>query len=84
MQIKEKPRVTGLCEGNPPVTIEFPSYRASNAENASIWWRHHGLIELAYMQGTILGSNLYAECILAQASPLYNDISKSTSRKASL
>ena len=33
--------VTGLCEGNPSVTGEFSSQRASNAENASIWWRHH-------------------------------------------
>ena len=32
--------VTGLCEGNPPVTGGFPSQRASNAENDSIWWRH--------------------------------------------
>ena len=37
-----KLRVTGLCEGNSPVTSEFPAQRASNAENASIWWRHHG------------------------------------------
>ena len=36
-----KLRVTGLCEGNSPVTGEFPSQRASNAENISIWWRHH-------------------------------------------
>ena len=34
-------RVTGLCEGNPPVTSWLPSQRASNAENVSIWWRHH-------------------------------------------
>ena len=34
-------RVTGLCEGNSPVTGEFPTQRASNAENVSIWWRHH-------------------------------------------
>ena len=34
-------RVTGLCEGNPPVTGEFPSQRASNTGNVSIWWRHH-------------------------------------------
>ena len=34
-------RVTGLCEGNSPVTGEFPAQRASNTENASIWWRHH-------------------------------------------
>ena len=36
-----KPRVTGLCAGNSPVTDEFPAQRASNAENVSIWWRHH-------------------------------------------
>ena len=34
-------RVTGLCEGNSPVTGEFPPQRASNAENVSVWWRHH-------------------------------------------
>ena len=36
-----KLRATGLCEGNSPVTGEFPAQRASNAENVSIWWRHH-------------------------------------------
>ena len=36
-----KPRVTGLCAGNSPVTGEFPAQRASNAENVSIWWHHH-------------------------------------------
>ena len=36
-----KVRVTGLCEGNSPVTGEFPAQRANNAENDSIWWRHH-------------------------------------------
>ena len=30
-----------LCEGNSPVTVEFPAQRASNAENVPIWWRHH-------------------------------------------
>ena len=33
--------VTGLCAGNSPVTGEFSAQRASNAENVSIWWRHH-------------------------------------------
>ena len=37
-----KLHVTGLCGGNSPVTGEFPTQRASNAENVSIWWRHHG------------------------------------------
>ena len=34
-------RVTGLCEGNWPVTGEFAAQRASNTENVFIWWRHH-------------------------------------------
>ena len=36
-----KLRVTGLCAGNSPVPGEFPAQMASNAENVSIWWRHH-------------------------------------------
>ena len=36
-----KLRVAGLCEGNSPVTGEFPAQMASNAETVSIWWRHH-------------------------------------------
>ena len=32
---------TGLCAGNSPGTGEFPAQKASNAENVSIWWRHH-------------------------------------------
>ena len=38
-----KLRVTGLCEGNSPVTGEFPTQMASHAENTSIWWHHHKL-----------------------------------------
>ena len=34
-------RVTCLCEGKLPVTGEYPAQRDSNAENVSIWWRHH-------------------------------------------
>ena len=33
--------VTGLRAGNSPGTGEFPAQMTSNAENASIWWRHH-------------------------------------------
>ena len=36
-----KLRVTGLCVGNSPGTGEFTAQMASNAENFSIWWRHH-------------------------------------------
>ena len=36
-----KLRVTGLCPRNSPWTGEFPAQMVSNAENVSIWWRHH-------------------------------------------
>ena len=39
-----KLRVTGLCEGNPAMTGAFRSQKAINAENVSIWWRHHVLL----------------------------------------
>ena len=31
-----------------PGTGEFPAQRASNAENVSIWWRHHDVTMLAW------------------------------------
>ena len=37
-----KLRVTGLCVGKSPGTGEFPAQMASNVENVSIRWRHHG------------------------------------------
>ena len=40
---KSRLRVTGLCAGNSPGTGEFPAQMASNAENVSIWWRHHDI-----------------------------------------
>ena len=43
-------RVTDLCAGNPPMTGEFPAQRASDAENVSIWWRHHGCWKLGKWQ----------------------------------
>ena len=33
--------ITGLCERNSPMTNEFLSQRASNAESVSVWWCHH-------------------------------------------
>ena len=39
--LTSKLRVTGLCAGNSPGTGEFLAQMASNAENVSIWWRHH-------------------------------------------
>ena len=42
-----KHRVTGFCVGNSPVAGDFPAQRASNAENLSIWWRHHALTDFS-------------------------------------
>ena len=39
-----KSRVTGLCAGISPGIGEFPAQMASNAENVSIWWRHHEVV----------------------------------------
>ena len=44
-----KLRVTGLYAGNSPVTGEFPAQRVSDAENVSIWWRHHGARGIYYI-----------------------------------
>ena len=41
--LTSKLRVTGLCVGNSPGTGEFPAQMASNAENVSIWRRHHAV-----------------------------------------
>ena len=42
--------VTGLFAGNSPGTGEFPAQKASNAENVSIWWRHHDF-EISWQGG---------------------------------
>ena len=42
-----KLHVTGLCVGNSLGTGEFPAQMASNAENVSIWWRHHWFIRIS-------------------------------------
>ena len=41
-----KLHVTGLCAGNLPEADEFPTQMTSNAENVSIWWRHHELMNI--------------------------------------
>ena len=41
-----KLRAIGLCTGNSKGTGEFPAQMASNAENVSIWWRHHVQAEI--------------------------------------
>ena len=41
-----KLHLTGLCVGNSLGTGEFPAPMASNAENVSIWWRHHECVRV--------------------------------------
>ena len=55
-----KIRVTGLCEGNAPVTGEFPAQRTSNAVNIAVWWRHHAW-ELRISQGLCTRFVLYCD-----------------------
>ena len=66
-------RVTGLCVGNLPVTGEFPAQRASNAENASIWWRQQGWF--AYNQAWRKHyCVLYVNVVLKWSLPIYGMI----------
>ena len=44
-----KLRVTGLCAGNSSATDEFPAQMASDAENVSIWWRHHAVGNIVFL-----------------------------------
>ena len=55
-QKTSKLRVTGLCVWNSPATGEFPAQRASNAENVSIWWRHHVIGSLSMESSSGKGS----------------------------
>ena len=70
-----KLRVNGLCEGNSPVTGGFPTLRVSNAENVSIWWRHHvrSLESQALFQwvfrGEIRQCRFIVDCAIHRTSP---------------
>ena len=61
-----KLRVTGPCEGNSPVTSEFPEQRASNAGNVSIWWRHHSCIRNQHCRERYNGFCVYNPWIKRQ------------------
>ena len=66
-----KLHVTGLCAGNSPVTGEFPAQMTSNAENVSIWWRHHDQWILKAPCGTLskLNISVGVKCIHCEMSP---------------
>ena len=61
-------RVTGLCAGNSPVTGEFPAQKASNAENVSIWWRHHAWLWLwsAEISHEISSTTISKLCVISE------------------
>ena len=59
--------VTGLCAGNSPGTSEFPTQMASNAENVSIWWRHHVTVKVGlnvWSVGIVSRHHIILELIL--------------------
>ena len=69
-----KLRVTGLCAGNSPGTGEFPAQRDSNAENVSIWWRHHEHAAPVVMM-ELPGKHLLASSMWGFRCPYhYNDV----------
>ena len=57
-KVTSKLRVTGLCAWNSPGTGEFPAQKASNAENVSIWWRHHEMSYRGYMNAHCQRNNI--------------------------
>ena len=67
-----KLRVTGLREGNPPVTGGLPSQRACNAENVFIWWRYHNQIPCTYqLQQTLCRKSNFNGDIRSSVIPRY-------------
>ena len=56
-----KLRVTGLYGVNSPVAGEFPAQRTSDAENASIWWRHHMRVHISHTGGPWLPPSFFNE-----------------------
>ena len=54
-----KLRVTDLCAANSPVTSEFPAKMANNAENVSIWWRHHDEFKISRIFGHRCGWDVF-------------------------
>ena len=55
-----KLRVIGICATNSPEAGGFPAQMASNAENVSIWWRHHDVyVDKRLYPILLLPSNLW-------------------------
>ena len=69
-----KLRVTGLCDGNSPVTGEFPAQRVINAENASIWLRGHewGGQTIIWVMSIVVCSRMGAKPLHKSIAPAIN------------
>ena len=61
---------TGLCDENSSVSGEFPAQRANNAENVSIWWRHH-----ATWINHDHGETIKRRCATISYLPIYSSLS---------
>ena len=64
VQIKENIKTLSHCPlwGNSPVTSDFPAQRASDAENVSIWWRHHDMY--LYTRQLLCITSVYNPCMI--------------------
>ena len=50
---------SSLCAGNSPVTDKFLAQMASNAENVSIWWRHHDFYFYVISRNLLFSWNVF-------------------------
>ena len=70
--------VTGLCQGNSPVTGDFPAQWASSAENVYIWW-YHGVnciwLKLSYHDYCYIVNKISKPQIMRISSHLHPDAS---------
>ena len=58
--------------GNSPVTGEFPTQMASNAENVSFWWRHHDSLLSGLNSGAWWRSELCLSLVLTMVGGLFH------------
>ena len=66
--------VTGLCARNSPVTGEFPAQRASNADNVSIWCRHHVRWNHNQNSNIFFHENVFRNAVRKMSLPRYVEI----------
>ena len=58
-------------------TAEFPVQMPSNAENVSIWWRHHGVCENVYVHAvyqTLYAHNFVTFCFVSVVISVHVDL----------